>query len=152
MGQALAFGKRTSRSDPAYHKWLKENGLDGIPRSCRTHAIWFARNIKTLGEIPDGLAHPATIRQWARKREIASRVPADTVPAAELVPSAPPRVPEPPPPSEAPGAALGQQVTANLADMQQVADLMLEASIHMLRSMDLIREVTQVLKSTNNGG
>lgn len=150
VGQALAFGKRTSRSDPAYHKWLKENGLDGIPRSCRTHAIWFAKNIKTLGDIPDGLAHPATIRRWAYERDHPAPAP-----AVQTQPTEPVRHDlhqgEKTPPEHEVSSAARQQVAANLADMQRVADLMLEASMHMLRSMDLIHEMTQVLKGSNNG-
>ncbi len=150
IGQALAFGKRTSRSDPAYHKWLKENGLDGIPRPARMDAIWFAKNIQTLGELPDGLATPGTIRQWAYKRDHPDPAPAPETPPTESAQRDLRQVQETTPPSEAP-SALGLQVAANLADMQRVADLMLEASMHMLRSMDLIHEITQVLKGSNNG-
>lgn len=150
VGQALAFGKRTTRSDPAYHKWLKENGLDGIPRSARQDAIWFAKNIKTLGDLPDGLATPGTIRQWAYKRDHPKPAPAPETPPIESAQHDLREAMETPQQSEA-LSALGQQVASNLVDMQRVADLMLEASMHMLRSIDLIHEMTQVLKGSNNG-
>lgn len=150
IGQALAFGKQTSRSDPAYHVWLKENGLEGIPRSARMHAIWFAKNIKTLGEIPNGLAHPATIRRWAYERDHPALAPTVQIQPTEPAQHGLHQIEETPLQPEAP-SALGQQVAANLVDMQRAADLMLEASMHMLRSVDLIHEMTQVLRGLNNG-
>ncbi len=124
IGQALAFGKRTSRSNPAYHKWLKENGLDGIPRPARKHALWFAENIKTLGDLPDGLATPGTIRQWAYKRDHPAPVAAPETPPTESAQRDVHQVQETPTPSEDPGVP-GQQAIGNIAEMQQVADLLL---------------------------
>lgn len=147
VGQALAFGKRTSRSSHAYFKWLNENGLDGIPRQARRDAIWFAENIKTLGELPDSLATPGTIRQWAYKRDHPDPVaPPETHPTQSAQRDLR-QVQETLPTFEAPRAA-EPQLTGNVAEMQQVADLLLEASMHMLRSMDLIREVVEAIRQS----
>jgi hypothetical protein len=74
----LLVGKRVSATDHAYHAWIKANKLDVIPRKSRKDALWFASHLKALGDIPDGIASPASIREWARKRNAATRARAPT--------------------------------------------------------------------------
>lgn len=149
IGQALAFGKRTTKTGHAYYAWLKENGLDGVPRSARQDAIWFATNIKTLGDLPDGLATPATIRQWAHKRAMGSPASAPNASRTELVQCGASLVGGTPLPSQSRDEP-GQKTAVHLADMQRVADLLLEASMHLLRSIEVLRTVTQVVRQSSS--
>ncbi|MDR8784838.1 hypothetical protein FEP82_02792 [Burkholderia multivorans] len=68
VGEALIAGRHQSRSNQSYSAWLTAHGFDAIPYRLRQDAAWFASNAKTLGELPDGLANPTTIRRWTRSR------------------------------------------------------------------------------------
>lgn len=68
VGEALAAGKRMSKTSHEYYAWLNANGFGDMPRPARGAAVWFATHVEALGELPDGLASPGVIRQWANKR------------------------------------------------------------------------------------
>lgn len=74
VGEALTIGKHRSVSNQSYSAWIADNGFDDLNYKTRQDAVWLVANIETLGELPDGLATPSTIRQWAnRRRAIAMR-------------------------------------------------------------------------------
>ncbi|KOE22399.1 hypothetical protein AI46_30215 [Burkholderia multivorans R-20526] len=68
VGEALIAGRHQSRSSQSYSAWLTAHGFESIPYRLRQDAAWFAANAEMLGELPDGLANPTTIRRWARSR------------------------------------------------------------------------------------
>lgn len=140
VGQALMFGKRASATGHAYYAWIKANGFDDMPRSARKNAIWFASAIGTLGELPDGLASPSTIRQWANKQAALSSVFPDAKHANESVASASPDVLCGPLPVEVPASQV-QQVRDITVDMRRVASLLLEAAMNLQQGVDLLRQI-----------
>lgn len=144
VGQALLVGKRMAKTDHGYYAWLRANGFEDVPRSARQDAIWFASNMTSLGELPEGLASPGTIRQWAYKRAKASSVaPSTPNHAGVVLHKGPPA--EIPQRSEV-ARSLGQPGAGNLPDMARVADLILEASKHMQRGVELLSEVAQLIR------
>lgn len=149
VGQALIFGKRATKTGHAYYAWLKENGLEGVPRSARQDAIWLATNIKTLGELPDGLAAPGTIRQWAHKRAKGSSASEPKACHTQRMQRSASHVDGAPSPSESRDEPR-QKAAVHLADMQRVADLLLEASMHLLHSIEVLRTVTQVVRRSSS--
>nr|WP_147310361.1 hypothetical protein [Cupriavidus taiwanensis] len=151
VGQALLVGKRESKTDHAYYAWLKANGFDDMARSARKNAIWFALNAGNLGELPDGMASPGTIRQWANKQAALSSVALGGKPANESVSCASPCVSDAPLLIEVQGT-LGQQKSGGNADLQRVADLLLEAAMSMQRSVDLFREIAGVIQQSPPDG
>lgn len=74
VGSALLVGKRLNKTDHLYSEWVKAHGFEDMGRKTRQSAIWFAKNRELLGDLPDGMANPATIRQWSnRQKTMASR-------------------------------------------------------------------------------
>jgi hypothetical protein len=74
VGEALAVGRRTSVSNQSFSAWITDNGFDDLNYKTRQGAVWLVANIEALGELPDGLATPSTIRQWEnRRRAVAMR-------------------------------------------------------------------------------
>lgn len=72
VGHALAVGRRLNKIDRIYSHWLRAHGFEDIYRKARPSAIWFAENVEALGDIPDGMAHPTVIRQWATTQKAVS--------------------------------------------------------------------------------
>lgn len=148
VGEALAAGKRATKTSHEYYAWLKANDLDDIPRAARASAIWLMANIESLGALPDGIASPGTIRQWAYKRTALANVSnTHTVEPGASDSQGDLEVPTPPI-----GTRNTQEHdTGNSFDMQRAADLLLEASLHMLRSVDLIHEFIRVIRHSTPG-
>lgn len=121
IGRALAIGRRTSDTSHAYYAWIKSVGFDGMARNARRDAVWLVANIGALGELPDGLATPSTIRQWAnRRRAVAS------------------------------GRANGDRVTdADVAALQQAAALLRESARDARRSAAALDEAARLIGKVN---
>lgn len=96
-------------------------GFDGMARNARRDAVWLVDNIGALGELPDGLATPSTIRQWAnRRRAVAS------------------------------GRANGDRVTdADAAVLQQAAALLRESARDARRSAAALDEAARLIGKVN---
>ncbi len=77
VGEALSVGKDISASDRSYSTWIAANGFDDLNYKTRQDAVWLVANIGAMGDLPDGLATPSTIRQWANRREAAASRPAN---------------------------------------------------------------------------
>lgn len=145
VGEALTAGKRMTKTSHEYYTWLNANGFGDMPRPARGAAIWFAAHIESLGELPDGMASPGTIRQWAYKRAAASSGP--TRASTSHTTESGTRVQETLPSMDVGPSAL-KQATGNVADMQQVAGLLLEAAANMQRAVDLTREAAQIVQQS----
>lgn len=121
IGRALAIGRRFSDTDHAYYAWIKSVNFDGMARNARRDAVWLVANIGGLGEIPDGLATPSTIRQWANKRRAAASRPANG----------------------------GYTATEDLIAIQKAAALLREAARDARRSMKSADEAARLLHKVN---
>lgn len=151
VGQALMVGKRTSNTDHAYYAWIKANGFDDLPRSARKNAIWFASNIGTLGELPEGMASPGTIRQWANKRAVTLSGLVRAGHATGSISSSILRDRGDPLAVEITGL-LGDEILDSRADLRRVAALLREAAISMQHSADLLREIAHLIQQPVTGG
>lgn len=84
VGEALTVGKHRSVSNQSYSAWIADNGFDDLNYKTRQDAVWLAANIETLGELPDGLATPSTIRQWVNRRRVIAMRRANSEPGSVL--------------------------------------------------------------------
>lgn len=129
LGDALAVGKRASRTDRDYHEWLKVNGFEFVQKSARTDALWFAANATTLGEIPVGITSPTTLRSWVQTRNARQR--ATAIPSARSMgvtrSEVTPREPTVPVP------------------MSEIADLLREAAASLLRGAELMQDAARLI-------
>lgn len=121
VGEALTVGKYTSVSDRSYSAWIAANGFDDLHYKIRQDAVWLAANIETLGELPDDLASPLTIRQWANRQEAAASRPANS------------------------GTVTADDVTA----LQTAAELLREAARDARRSAKALDEAVRLISRVN---
>lgn len=142
VGEALAAGKRATKTSHEYYAWLKANNLDDIPRPVRASAIWFVANIESLGVLPDGLASPGVIRQWANKQDAASH--AREAHVAESTPTDP-SCAHGAVPIAATRSAL-EQGEGDIANVPHIASLLLEVAVHLQRGSDLMLEVAYAIQ------
>lgn len=149
VGEALAAGKQATTTGHEYYAWLKANDLDDIPRPARAAAIWFAANVEALGVLPDGVASPGTIRQWARKQSTVSRSP-PSVGTAHMTELAA-HVREVLLPLRQVLSALGRE-TDDLTNAQKTADLLLETAVNLQRGADYLRDAAQVVQQSITTG
>lgn len=130
VGKALMVGKRLNKTSHLYSAWVKEHGFEEMGRKLRQNAIWFSEHIETLGDIPDGMANPATIRQWARgQRTAVSRGGLPTVPDG----------------SNGHGTEGGFLAADDIAALRDAIHLLREAADHNRRSLKALGVATNLI-------
>ncbi|VWB54298.1 hypothetical protein BME24068_02488 [Burkholderia metallica] len=127
VGEALTVGKYTSVSDWAYSAWIAANGFDNLNYKTRQDAVWLVANIEELGELPDGLATPSTIRQWAnRRRAMASRRTTGK-----------------------PGSVTGPVTAGDVAALEKAVSLLREAAQDARRSAETMDAAARLIAKVN---